>query len=169
MKFQNLLVRCVQAALIFTCCISTPSFAAKVGKNAPDFTLPGIENTIQLSAYKGKVIYLDFWASWCGPCKQSFPWMNSLQSKFGTDQFKIIAINVDTNTDDWKQFLASVPAQFDIALDPKGIIAKQFGVVGMPTSFIIDKNGKLVAQHNGFNQLTVESSEKTLNSLLKKK
>lgn len=169
MKFQNLLVRCVQAALIFTCCISTPSFAAKVGKNAPDFTLPGIENTIQLSAYKGKVIYLDFWASWCGPCKQSFPWMNSLQSKFGTDQFKVIAINVDTNADDWKQFLASVPAQFDIALDPKGIIAKQFGVVGMPTSFIIDKNGKLVAQHNGFNQLTVESSEKTLNSLLKKK
>lgn len=162
--FRNfLLFLCISTALF-----SSSSFAVKVESQSPDFTLPGINIPIQLSAYKGKVVYLDFWASWCAPCKRSFPWMNSLQTKFGEQNFKVIAINVDTNTDDWKKFLESVPAKFDIALDPKGIIAKQFGVVGMPTSFIIDRDGKIKAQHNGFNELTQAESEKTLASLLKK-
>jgi len=151
------------------CSLYSPSFAVETGKRAPDFTLPGISSPIQLNAYKGKVVYLDFWASWCAPCKQSFPWMNSLQAKYGEQNFKIIAINVDTNPEDWKKFLETVPAQFDIALDPKNLTLKQYGVVGMPTSFIIDRNGKIKAQHAGFNELTREESEKTLRSLLEPK
>ena len=70
--------------------------------------------------------------------------MNALQTKYGEKNFKVVAVNLDANADDWKKFLESVPAHFDIALDPKGLIAKQFGVKGMPTSLIIDRDGKRV-------------------------
>ncbi len=151
---------------LLTALITVPALALDAGKAAPDFNLPGINRPIQLSDYKGKVVYLDFWASWCGPCKQSFPWMNALQEKYGEKDFKVVAINLDVNTEDWKKFLETVPANFDIALDPKGLIAKQFGVKGMPTSLIIDREGKVHVQHAGYNDFTKAKSEQILQNLL---
>jgi thiol-disulfide isomerase/thioredoxin len=169
MKNRSIFKHILLATGFITSIFTAPAFALETGKLVPDFNLPGISSPIQLSAYKGKVVYLDFWASWCGPCKQSFPWMNSLQTKYGEKNFKVIAVNLDVNADDWKKFLESVPAHFDIALDPKGLIAKQFGVKGMPTSLIIDRDGKVLVQHAGYTEDTRTKSEKTLQSLLEGK
>lgn len=169
MNNRSILKRILLASSVVASVFATSSFALETGKPAPDFNLPGVSSPIQLSAYKGKVVYLDFWASWCGPCKQSFPWMNALQTKYGEKNFKVVAVNLDANADDWRKFLESVPAHFDIALDPKGLIAKQFGVKGMPTSLIIDRDGKILVQHAGYTDDTRNKSEKILQSLLEGK
>jgi thiol-disulfide isomerase/thioredoxin len=162
----RLLPAALFAAITAMITVSGPALSATAGQPAPDFKLPGISSPVQLSAFKGQVVYLDFWASWCGPCKKSFPWMNEMQSRYGARGLKVIAVNVDTEAEDWKKFLQSVPARFDIALDPKGAVAKQYEVKGMPTSLIIDGEGKVLAEHQGFNEQTRNHSEQLLQSLL---
>lgn len=117
---------------------------------APVFTLPGKDQPIDLSQYRGKVVYLDFWASWCDPCRRSFPWMNQLQSRYPKDSFEIIAVNVDTSRQDAEAFLDAVPADFTVAFDEKGKTAKSYQLKAMPSSFLIDKDGKLVHRSLGY-------------------
>lgn len=132
-------------------CISTPALALDVGSRAPDFELPGAQEPVKLSKVQGKVIYLDFWASWCGPCRESFPWMNAMQAKFKQKGLQVIAINLDAKNDDAQKFLSQHSAQFTVLFDPKGVTPHQYGVKGMPTSFLIGKDGKVMVQHKGFN------------------
>lgn len=155
----------VLAALLTLAALGS-AWALETGDAAPTFTLPGTAGAINLADYKGKVVYLDFWASWCGPCKQSFPWMNVLQAKFGPQGLKIIAVNVDANTADGQRFLASVPAAFDIALDPKGILARQYAIKGMPSSLVIGRDGKIVGQHTGFNDASRVKVEASIQSAI---
>ena len=131
--------------------LSTAALALDVGTQAPDFELPGAQGSIKLSKVQGKVIYLDFWASWCGPCRESFPWMNNMQAKFKQKGLQVIAINLDANNDDAQKFLTQHTAQFTVLFDSKGVTPRQYGVKGMPTSFLIGKDGKVLAQHKGFN------------------
>lgn len=130
---------------------STPALALDVGSQTPDFELPSAQGSVKFSKVQGKAIYLDFWASWCGPCGESFPWMNAMQAKFKQKGLQVIAINLDANNDDAQKFLAQHAAQFTVLFDPKGITPRQYGVKGMPTSFLINKDGKILAQHKGFN------------------
>ncbi len=120
------------------------------GAAAPDFELPGTHAAITLSQYRGKVLYLDFWASWCGPCKQSFPWMNAMQVKYGAKGLQVLAINVDTKREDARKFLLSSPATFELAYDAQGLTPRLYGVKTMPSSYVIDRAGKVVAVHRGF-------------------
>jgi cytochrome c biogenesis protein CcmG/thiol:disulfide interchange protein DsbE len=118
---------------------------------APDFTLPTHDGTeITLSHLKGKVVYLDFWASWCGPCRQSFPWLNELRAKNSPEDLQIIAVNLDSDQALAKKFLSKLPANFTVAYDPKGTVAEAYQLPGMPTSFLIDRNGLVVSRHIGF-------------------
>ena len=103
-----------------------------------------------LEANKGQVIYLDFWASWCVPCRRSFPWMNAMQEKYGQQNFKVLSINLDAQADLAAKFLAKNPANFDIIYDPKGKIARYFKLKGMPSSYMINAKGKVVSAHVGF-------------------
>lgn len=117
---------------------------------APGFSLPGNAGAVSLSDFKGKVIYLDFWASWCSPCKDSFPWMNEMQAKYKDKGVIFIAINVDRKQKDAQAFLEKTPADFLIAFDPKGNTPKQYDVMGMPSAFVIDKDGNILHSHIGF-------------------
>jgi cytochrome c biogenesis protein CcmG, thiol:disulfide interchange protein DsbE len=128
----------------------TGAHAAESGGIAPDFELPGSQGPVTLSAYRGKTIYLDFWASWCGPCRRSFPWMNELQEKYGKQGLQVIAINVDQRREDAHRFLERVPARFIVAYDPSGATPRRYGVKGMPSSALITPDGKLVFLHAGF-------------------
>ena len=124
--------------------------ALEIGQVAPDIDLPAGTVAQKLSELKGKLVYVDFWASWCGPCKQSFPWMNDMQRKYGARGLQVLAINLDAKRADADQFLAQSPAAFGLAFDSKGESAKRFGVRGMPTSMLLGADGKVLFVHQGF-------------------
>ena len=105
---------------------------------------------LNLQQYKGKVVYIDFWASWCGPCKLSFPYMQQLASRYPASSFVLIAVNVDHERDKADQFLRQTGATFPIIYDPKGDIAAKFPVKGMPTSVLIGRDGRVRYVHSGF-------------------
>jgi cytochrome c biogenesis protein CcmG/thiol:disulfide interchange protein DsbE len=114
---------------------------------------PGIQAAdapIDLSRYRGKVVVVDFWASWCAPCRRSFPWMNEMQAKYADEGLIIIGVNMDTDTDLAAAFLEDYPAQFMIAYDPDGSLARQFDVIAMPSTFVLDRDGNQVTRHLGF-------------------
>ena len=108
------------------------------------------EANLQLERYRGKVVVLDFWASWCAPCRQSFPWLNEMQSKYGPQGLVIIGVNVDRERADADKFLRAVPATFELAFDPTGALASTYEIPGMPSSFVFDRAGRIVARHIGF-------------------
>ncbi len=108
------------------------------------------DSTFDLTDYKGKVVLLDFWASWCVPCRRSFPWMNGMQEKYGDDGLVIIGVNMDSDPADRNKFLQEYPAQFTIINDPDGELARAHNVIAMPSSYIFDRDGVLVTRHLGF-------------------
>lgn len=136
---------------------------------APDFSLPGDDGTVILSEQRGKVIYLDFWASWCPPCRESFPWMNSLQEKYGKQGLKIIAVNLDKDRSTTEAFIAATPPLFTIAYDPEGEIAENYKVMGMPSSYLIDRDGNLHSTHIGFRDKDKAELEQKIIQLLEAK
>ena len=105
---------------------------------------------LDLSALRGRVVYLDFWASWCGPCQQSFPWMDSMQKAYEAQGLTVLAINVDRDRADADRFLKIFHPDFDIRFDPSGSWAEEFKVSGMPTSVLIDRHGAVRFTHVGF-------------------
>jgi cytochrome c biogenesis protein CcmG, thiol:disulfide interchange protein DsbE len=106
--------------------------------------------SLDLSEHKGKVVVVDFWASWCVPCRRSIPWLNAMQSKYADEGLVVIGINVDAERASAERFLAETPAQFRLVYDSEGRLPKELGVVGMPSSFIFDRTGRLITKHIGF-------------------
>ncbi len=137
-------------SLLLAALLGGSAMAVDVGQTAPGFDLPGRLAAVKLSDYKGQTVYLDFWASWCGPCKQSFPWMNDIQTRYGSQGLRVIGINVDQKTDDAKKFLKDTPAGFDVAFDASGQTPKTYAIKGMPTSVLIGPDGKVLSVHSGF-------------------
>ena len=125
-----------------------PKQAAK--PDAPAFSLPGRGGDVTLASLRGKTVLVDFWASWCGPCRQSFPWMNDLQHRYASRGLAIVAVNLDKDRELANAFLTEVPASFAVAFDPTGRTAEQYKVKAMPTTFLISPEGKLLASHTGF-------------------
>ena len=119
-------------------------WAVEAGKPLPDLGLAEVQKT------KGQYIYIDYWASWCGPCRQSFPWMNALQAKLGPKGLKVVAVNVDAKRADADKFLTHTPAQFTIAYDPLGESAKKLAIKTMPTSMLVNPEGTVLFVHSGF-------------------
>jgi thiol-disulfide isomerase/thioredoxin len=120
---------------------------------------------LDLTQHRGKVVLVDFWASWCEPCRHSFPWLNEMQAKYG-DRLVIIGVNVDRERADAKRFLSQVPAQFQLIYDPAGELATQYEVMGMPSSYVFDTSGKLVDKHIGFRKALRVQREAQLRQLL---
>jgi len=119
--------------------------------------------------YKGKVVYLDFWASWCVPCRASFPWMRKMQKIYGKEGLEMVTINVDRDTALAKKFLKEHGANsVNVIYDPEGKLAERFELQGMPSSFIFDRNGKLVYSHIGFHVNECEEYETKIKEALGK-
>ncbi len=124
--------------------------------------------TQQLQAQKGKVVYVDFWSSWCIPCRKSFPWMNELQQKYQQQGLTILSVNLDHDRKLANEFLIEYPAVFPVIYDPKGLIARKYKLKGMPSSFIINRAGKVVSAHIGFNKQKSLIYEQEIIQLLSK-
>src|SRR4051812_46734565 len=127
----------------------------------------GTPPQLDLSQYRGEVVVVDFWASWCKPCRQSIPWLNAMRARYGASGLDVIGVNVDAEHDDAERFLRDVPIQFDIIYDPNGELAKQFKVQGMPSSYVFDRQGVLVQTHLGFQDAKKDRNEAALKDLLK--
>ena len=162
--------------LVMLGCLSTLTIAVTHAKSvnypAPDFVikthtqwLPAKMQQTKLSDLKGKVVYVDFWASWCVPCRRSFPWMNTMQSQFGEDLI-IIAVNLDQEPHLATKFLLNNPANFHVEYNPKGDIAEVFDLIGMPSSYLIDKHGLVRVAHTGFFTNRIDQYTQSIASLI---
>jgi thiol-disulfide isomerase/thioredoxin len=115
------------------------------------FSLPTAKGEpVALDKLRGKVVYVDFWASWCGPCRRSFPWMNEMQQKYGASGFTVVAINVDKKRSDAERFLVQNPANFTVVYDEAGATPAAYGVKGMPSSYLVDARGNVTFVERGF-------------------
>ncbi|CAB5033690.1 MAG: redoxin family protein [Actinobacteria bacterium] len=133
---------------------STPLFSAVVGNDMPicKITPLGETTSEELQKYKGQVIYVDFWASWCVPCMHSFPFLNEMHEQLKEKGLQIVAINMDENLEDAKAFLEKIPAKFKVVTDASTTAqcAKDFDVTAMPSSYLIDRKGIIHKVHLGF-------------------
>ena len=119
-----------------------------------------------LANYQGKIVWLDFWASWCVPCRRSFPWLNQVLARYDDEGFIVIGVNVDKDPVLVSEFLAETPADFPIIYDPEGNLAARFGVVGMPSSFLIGRDGQIITDHVGFKRHLVTEYEASIREAL---
>jgi thiol-disulfide isomerase/thioredoxin len=119
-----------------------------------------------LAPITGKVVWVDFWASWCVPCRRSFPWMNTMHRKYGEQGLQIIAVNLDKDRALADGFLAEVPAEFSLRFDPAGQLAREFKVQAMPSSYLLDSSGHVIASHFGFKTAeTADYEQRILDAL----
>jgi thiol-disulfide isomerase/thioredoxin len=143
------------------------TLAAAIGDAAPAFALPAAPGgTIALEQLRGRVVYVDFWASWCAPCRRSFPWMNEMQQRYGGRGLVIVAINVDTKREDVERFLRQYPAEFTVAYDGNGGTPAAYGVKVMPSSYLVDTRGRIAAIESGFVDERRGSLEARIRALL---
>ncbi len=145
--------------------------ATEVGQPAPQFTLPALKTDSQttLQQFAGKVVYLDFWASWCAPCRTSFPLLNKLHTKLKAQGFEVVAVNLDEDKTLAEKFLQEIPVNFTVLYDAKGEWADKYVIDSMPTSVIIDKNGIVQKIHHGFTIDDIKDLETKITELLAKK
>lgn len=142
---------CAIGTTLILCLLLRTSLAAEA-RNAPGCALVSLDGTqaMDLQQFRGKVLYVDFWASWCGPCAKAFPHMNDLDRDLGQRGLKVVAINLDEHPSDAASFLARSAARFTVLMNPDKECPRAFGVQGMPTSYLIDRQGVIRYQHLGF-------------------
>src|SRR3984957_11740861 len=124
---------------------------------------------LDLTSLGGRVVYLDFWASWCGPCRQSFPWMEILKRTYGAQGLEIITVNLDRDRADADKFLKQLHPTFDVRFDPKGELAELYKIQGMPSSVLIDRHGVTRFTHVGFRPVDGPVYEAQVRQLLAEK
>lgn len=140
---------------------------ASAAEPAPDFAIPSKAGVVTLLDLRGRVVYLDFWASWCAPCRKSFPWMNEMAAKYGDQGLEIVSINLDKERALAEEFLRQVPAKFAVIYDPAGRLAEQYRLIGMPTSYLIDRRGEVRHHHVGFHTSKQGTYESEIQQLLR--
>ncbi len=127
------------------------------------------DSPLDLTGLSGRVVYLDFWASWCGPCRQSFPWMETMKSSYEGQGLRIVAVNLDKDRADADKFLNQFHPTFDVRFDPKGELAEFYKVQGMPSSVLIDRHGVARFTHVGFRPIDGAVYEAQVRELLAEK
>lgn len=151
-------------ALVF---IGSAMAGVKVGENFPPVGSYALEPKPP-EDLKGKVVLIDFWASWCEPCRESFPVMDALQKKYADKGFVILAVNVDEERKDMEEFLKKNKPSFTVVRDAKQKLVEKVEVGTMPSSFLIDREGKVRFMHSGFKgEETRKKYQEEIESLLK--
>jgi cytochrome c biogenesis protein CcmG, thiol:disulfide interchange protein DsbE len=146
---------------------TSPAFCAALEKGNPAPSLLATVSSEQSKALQGKVLYIDFWASWCPPCKESLPWIAELKNKVNNPNFEVITINVDEHKDDALKMVKDLGiTSLKVFYDAEGKLAESFGVSTMPSSFIVDEKGTIQAHFRGFDDSEKSVVIATLSSLL---
>jgi thiol-disulfide isomerase/thioredoxin len=154
---------------------SVLALAAQDLVSAPDFALPLWDlasnaphpsRRLALPELRGRWVYLDFWASWCGPCRLSFPWMNDLEQRMGGHGLSVVAIGLDTRAEPMARFLAQFAPRFNVLWDARHATPGPYQVRAMPSSFVVDPQGRIVTSHRGFTPTGAEAIERDLRQRL---
>ena len=154
------------AAMLFT---AHAALALEAGDRAPAVTLPALKEggPVTLASFKGRVTYVDFWASWCVPCRESMPFLDGLYKRHRDEGFAVLGINKDMTAADAERFLKRVNVSFALAADAKDAAARAFDVKAMPSGYLIDRKGVVRKVHRGFTAETGAALERDIESLLK--
>lgn len=131
---------------------------------APRAVVPAA--AFDLAAHAGKVVVLDFWASWCKPCRESMPWLSRLQREHGAKGLQVVAVSVDADEADMRSRLGELDEGIVVVFDPEGVLAQQYKLEGMPTSYLIDRGGKARGSHLGFRAKEAAAREAEIVALL---
>ena len=161
-------MRAVVALVALFACF--PAVAVERGAAAPTVALPRLGSTSPpptIASLKGRVVYVDFWASWCVPCRLSMPALDSLYRKHSAAGLTVIGVNKDTSTEEAQKFLKRVPVGFPLARDEQDAVAKAFDVKAMPSGYLIDRKGVVRKVHRGFTVETADVLEREIAELLK--
>lgn len=149
----SLVKKSFQIGMLALCLAATTALAAdkgiKVGDTFPDLSEFQLEGKLP-DSLKGKVVIVDFWASWCGPCKDSFPVMEELQAKYGKKGLVILAVNLDEDRPTMEDFLKKHPVSFTVVRDAAKKLVTKANIKSMPTSFVVNPDGKVASVHKGF-------------------
>ena len=158
--------------LLLLLLVSTrPASALGEGDRAADFEAPLLQSgqTVALSDHRGKVVYLDFWASWCDPCRIAIPEIEKMRTQFSKDDFQVVAVNLDKSKKKATKFLKKNPTGYPSLSDPKGKLPRIFGLETMPTSYVIDRKGVIRYVHRGFRKGDMEEIRAQIAKLVKQK
>jgi peroxiredoxin len=149
MRFINV----TRYLLILLACfwILTPVNAASIQGKAPNFTLKSNSGkNVKLSELRGQVILLNFWASWCGPCRQEMPLLEKLQKRYSALGFTVLGVNVEEDPSKAKTLLKDISVSFPILFDTQNKVSKQYKVSAMPSTVMIDRDGNMRYLHKGY-------------------
>jgi thiol-disulfide isomerase/thioredoxin len=161
MGLKSLSVR-IAPILLMLLTLSSPAPAGNVPKSLAPI-VSAWKDTVQ---FRDKVVYVDFWASWCAPCRLSFPFMNRLQRKYQDKGLLVVAINLDRKSVDAEQFIEEMRSTLQVVFDSTGSLAKLYSLDAVPSSFIYGRDGVLRARHEGFYPKDTVALDSLVNSLL---
>lgn len=142
--------------------------AVEVGAPAPTINRPQLagDGSVDLQQFRGKIVMVDFWASWCAPCLKSLPLYESLRQEFAREDFEIIAVSVDEAAADAQQFLAKHAVSFPVVFDEGGAIAARWSPPAMPTSYLVDRDGVVQTRHLGFQPRDIDALRAEIRDLI---
>ena len=147
--------------------VSTVLVSCSKEQQSVEFDVATEEGRFFSADYQDKVVYLDFWATWCAPCRASFPWMNEMREKYKSEGLQIVAVSIDADRVLARRFATELGARFEVGYDPEGNVADLFDVNVMPTSVILGKGGTVIEVHKGFNEAKKVDYENAIVSALK--
>jgi thiol-disulfide isomerase/thioredoxin len=167
---KNLLVMTVAAVLSLGATLGLSqrvAHAVEKGQAAPEIALKDLSGKpIKLSSLKGKVVLVDFWASWCGPCRESMPFLDKLSKSYGEQGLVVLGVNIDNDAAAARKFLKDLPVSFAVVNDAEKQVAKAYAPPTMPSSYLIDRQGKVHVVHAGFKRSDAAKLEAEIKNLL---
>ncbi len=161
-------MRAVACALALA--LSPCALAIEAGAAAPDLVAPRLEapgQALTFASLRGSVVYVDFWASWCVPCRLSMPTLDALYKRNHARGFAVVGVNKDISTAEAKRFLAKIPVAFPLVSDLQDAAARAFDVKAMPSGYLVDRKGMVRKVHRGFTEETATALEREIDALLK--
>jgi peroxiredoxin len=163
---------CGRIALVVVLATPAAALAIEAGARAPSFSaerLGGAGAVVTLAQHRGQVLYVDFWASWCVPCRASMPALDALFRRHRERGFAVIGVNKDVSAADAERFLRRVPVSFALVSDTADALARQFEVKAMPSGYLVDRKGIVRHVHRGFSDETAAALAREIEVLLEEK
>ena len=154
------------AATCIALSAATPTGAEDAATAVPLASITNARGQLDLREYRGRVVYLDFWASWCRPCRRSFEWMGTMHERYAQRGLVVLAVNVDRERSDADRFLEKTQPPFRVVLDPEAVLARAHDLEAMPSSFVYGTDGALQHIHTGFRDGDGDLLEGVITALL---